>query len=157
MAFIVEDGTGLENANSFIDVAYLDSYCQERQIDISTLTTDDKQSLLIKATDFINTVYYGYFQGVTLNETQSLEFPRIIGDDTIYPLNLKKATAEMALKATDGVLLEDSNNVIKREKLDVIETEYDTNFSQQKKYTFVYNLLRPYMMGSQTSKKILRG
>lgn len=51
---IIEDGTGVDNANSYADVAYLDSYASDRGFNIPT-DDADKQVFLIRAFDYLCT------------------------------------------------------------------------------------------------------
>ena len=51
---VVEDGTGLSNADSFVSVAYADTYFSTRGVSAWASLTN-KEALLIKATDYITT------------------------------------------------------------------------------------------------------
>lgn len=106
MAFIPEDGTGIVGANSYADVAFADSYFADRDIAAwSELTTVAKQAALIAATDYIDAVWGPYFKGAQVSETQALQFPRDAFEG--LPENLKKATAEYALRASTAPLAPD--------------------------------------------------
>lgn len=106
MAFTPEDGTGLADANSYSDVATADSYFADRNNAAwAALTTGNKQAALIAATDYIDAVFGAFFRGVPVSETQALCFPR--DEFTGIPANLKKATAEYALRASAGPLAPD--------------------------------------------------
>ena len=104
MAFIVEDGTGVTNANSYASVAFADTYFTERTIAGWTGTDAQKQAALIKATDYIESFD---FKGVEAEEDQALSFPRDVF--TLIPLNLQKATVEYALISLSSEL--QSNDV----------------------------------------------
>ena len=59
MAFTVEDGTGLSDANSLASVAEFDAYCTERGIDVTGFAdTTAKEVALVKGADYLKTVYY---------------------------------------------------------------------------------------------------
>lgn len=138
MAFLVEDGTGLVVATSYIDVAYADSYHTDRQTTIWTSETDQakKESALIRATQYIDAKYGQFFNGNVLKVEQGLLWPRVDAQYTNgqvivgIPEVLKKATAELASRAiTSSDLMPDINvvthgpNVLEvTEKVDVIET-----------------------------------
>lgn len=49
---IIENGSGVDNANSYADVTYLDSYASDRGFSIPT-TEDDKEVFLIRAFDYL--------------------------------------------------------------------------------------------------------
>ena len=72
---VVEDGTGIQNANSYVTIEYADSYFQARNSSgWSSLTTAIKESALIQVTDFIDNIFQWY--GKKEFENQSLRFPR---------------------------------------------------------------------------------
>lgn len=105
MAFIVEDGTGLSNANSLCDVVFANAYFTDRAVTAWTGTDVIKQANLIKATDFIVTRFDPFFKGERLQATQALSFPRL-GTDEVPEL-VKKACCEYALRALTSALLPD--------------------------------------------------
>jgi hypothetical protein len=115
MAFTVEDGTGLVNANAYISVSYADTYFNDRLATAWTASTLAKQSAIVKATDYIETVFGPRMVGrVAFPETpQALSFPRLrvfnkSGIELLgIPENLKKATAEYALRALTLSLMPD--------------------------------------------------
>lgn len=147
MAFVPEDGSGLPNSNSYIDVAYADAYFADRLITAwSSLTNPAKQAALIAATDYIDFRWGGYFKGCRETENQALEFPRTpwVG----IPTNLKKATAEYALRASSAPLAPDpvqdpSGYQVSRrmEKVGPIEERTDFAFLGP---GAVRQLLKPY-------------
>ena len=152
---VVEDGTGLSNADSFVSVAYADTYFSTRGVSAWASLTN-KEALLIKATDYIEAVYSESWKGVTLNDTQSLSFPRIIDDATIYPDRLKKAVCELALKANSGDLLVDVEQRTIEEKVDVITVKYAEYSDQKTQYSMVYGLISPYLLSTGANKKAMR-
>ena len=152
---IVEDGTGLDNADSFVSVAYADTYFSDRNITAWTTLTN-KEALLIQATDYIEAVYSQAWKGTTLNDTQSLSFPRIINDETVYPDRLKKAVCELALKADSGSLLEDTEQRTIEESVGSITVKYAEYANQKTQYSFVYNLVSPYLLSSGASARLIR-
>ena len=152
---VVEDGTGLSNADSFVSVAYADTYFTTRGVSAWASLTN-KEALLIKATDYIEAVYSEAWKGVTLNDTQSLSFPRIIDDATVYPDRLLKAVCELALKANDGDLLVDVEQRTVEEKVDVITVKYAEYSDQKTQYSFVYGLISPYLLSTGANKKAMR-
>jgi hypothetical protein len=98
MAFTVEDGNGLPEANAYIDVAFADSYFTDRgNTDWAAASSDQKQVAIVKATDYIDKVNSNRFLGYPAFRTnppneatdQALEFPRtmsvpFIGDPSYY-------------------------------------------------------------------------
>ena len=119
MSFTAEDGTGLVAANAYIDVAYADTYHADRGhtawagVTVS-VTTQQKQEALIRATDHIDRVWGTFFRGYKARDAQGLQWPRTgAHSPNRYPLlnvpsALQKATAEYAIRALQyGVLTPD--------------------------------------------------
>ena len=107
MANVVEDGTGLSNANAYINVAFADAYFTERNIVAWVGTTAEKEAFIVRGTDYIELVFGYQFVGAKFLTTQALQHPRIADDGTSLgvPLNLKKACAEYALIAKNSPLI----------------------------------------------------
>lgn len=114
---IVEDGTGLPTANTYVDVAYADAYFLLRGVSAWALASSAQREVaLVKATDYIETVFGPRFLSTKANaETddptidQALSFPRVDAEDNILPLptNLLKAECEYAFRALTNALLPD--------------------------------------------------
>lgn len=141
---IVEDGTGLIDSNSYVTTDEADTYFTDRgNTTWGSLT--NKEALLIQATDYIEAVYSESFKGVKLTDEQALSFPRIINYETVTtPLRVKNAVCELALKANDGELLEDSTQSITEKTVDVLTIKYSEYSPQGTRYNFVQSLLSPY-------------
>ncbi len=147
MALVVEDGTGLTNADSYIDVAFADEYFVKRGItEWAGLT--NREQLIIRAMDYIENNYT--YQGTKLLSTQSLQFPRLINGETVYPIALKNAVCELALKANSGDLLQDTGKTTIREKVGTLEVEYDPNQDDLTSYNYVNKLLAPYLVSTSS-------
>jgi len=134
VAFVVEDGTGLPNANAYCSVAFADAYMADRgRTDWAAATNDARQIAIIKATDFIDHNYK--FVGVRETSTQALEWPRTCVYDELgepvetIPKEILEATAEYArialtLEITAFPTSELTGTVLaKREKVGPIEEE----------------------------------
>ena len=108
MAFIVEDGSGVEDATAYVAVAFVDEYHTDRGNVGWAGANDVKQQAIVKATDYIDKRFGKRFRGLRKSRQQALEWPRInafdddgfllIGSDDI-PRALQKACAEYALRA----------------------------------------------------------
>ena len=147
---ILESGEGLPNSESYIDLDYLIAYATKRGIDSSSMT----ESNIIKAQDYFETSYK--FKGTKLKDTQALEFPRLINGEVIYPVRVKSAVCELALKSVN-VLLEDTSQQVIKEKVGELEVQYSENSSQEVNYRYVYNLVMPYLENSSSySSSIIR-
>mgnify|MGYP001558583663 CR=1 FL=1 len=139
MAFTIEDGTGLEDSNSYATVEEFENYHDERGNDYSTIDIDVIEQLLIKATDYIERKWGPAFLGYPEFDDQALSFPRLgiydkRGNEvTGVPTKLKQATAEYALKASVSPLfLEPTPNeyglTVSRYKVIVGPLEEDTSY-----------------------------
>jgi hypothetical protein len=116
-AFVVEDGNGLSNSNSYESVAEFDDYCATRGMETSLFNEQDKQRALIKAAEYIDLVPGKNFLGRRLLQTQAMKFPRECLPDpefcgsfiTGVPQNLKNAQSEYAYRelTTPGTLMPD--------------------------------------------------
>lgn len=105
-SFVVEDGTGLPNANSYASVDFADSHFQSRgKGEWLLLTLEQKQAALIQATDYIDLRWGAWFKGERVACDQALEFPRTAFSD--MPTTLLRATAEYAIRASNGSLAPD--------------------------------------------------
>lgn len=103
MDLVVEDGTGLDNAVSYVSVAFADDYFAMRGNQTwATLDAEKKAQYLVLASDYISMRFK--YKGSILNKTQALEFPR---KDIGLPIKVQQATCEYALRAVDGVLAPD--------------------------------------------------
>lgn len=106
MAFTVEDGTGIDGANSYSSTANSDTYHTDRNnTSWLQLTTPAKQAALIKATDYIDQRFT--FIGTKESESQGLAWPRFnaLDKDGYYrssevPEEVLKAVSEYALLAS---------------------------------------------------------
>lgn len=114
MAFVVEDGTGLESANSYASVEFADSYFSETGRTAQWGNdTPSKQIAAILATQYMDLIFGEFLIGYRAIKTpmQSLQFPRIEAYDsegievTGVPLLWKKACCEYALIARTTPLI----------------------------------------------------
>lgn len=147
MALVLEDGTGLTNSESYVDVDYVDAYFLKRGItEWASLT--NREQLIIRAMDYIENNYT--YQGAKLISTQALQFPRLINGETVYPIAIKNALCELALKANIGDLLQDTGKTTIREKVGTLEVEYDSNQDDLTSYNYVNKLLAPYLVSTSS-------
>ena len=134
MSFIVEDGSGVAGANSYLSVAGADVYWEERDgADWAAATVPAKEAALIAASQYLDASYC--WKGRKGSATQGLAWPRsgavdgegiaISGDS--LPGALTAATAELVPEALEAPLLPSRarGGALKREmvKVDVIEEE----------------------------------
>lgn len=112
MAITVEDGTGKDDANALVDVAFFSSYHTERGRAIPAASGDIEQAIIL-ATDYFEQRWRDRLKGRREFEAQALSFPRVgLRDRDGYkvegvPIRLKQAISEYALRAVDTTLLPD--------------------------------------------------
>lgn len=156
MALIVEDGTVVAGAESYITVANATTYFSNRGIATWAALASDtvREQALRKATDYMVQAFKGRWKGLIVEEAQALDWPRtgvfVDGyelDSDSVPEQVQRACAELALKASAADLLADQEQLIVREKIGPIETEYDKYSPQAKRYPVIDKMLGPYLSG----------
>lgn len=141
MAFIVEDGTGISNANSYAAVADARAYALDRGTDMTAKTDAQVKAWLIMATDYLEQFVY---VGQPVSKTQSLQWPRkcalIENDGSAFPSDelppaLLKAAYQLVLEQFNGIVLMPSKDwnvsggrFITEEKVDVLLTKYSDSY-----------------------------
>lgn len=113
MAFVVEDGTGLETANAYVTAAEFVAFFGDRGDVVADEDEELIQAAIIRATDYIDKRFGPVFKGEKEDDENGLEWPRlnasyksgdVISSDVI-PNLLKKATFEYAKIALSMALL----------------------------------------------------
>lgn len=119
MSLIVEDGTGLADAQSYVSAVDADAYFLARANSVwAAATPEAKEAALVRATQALDGDHFvrgGYWPGWRATEAQALDWPRTHAWDVDrYPLvdcvprGVKNATCEAALVelSSAGILLE---------------------------------------------------
>lgn len=158
MALIVEDGTGLPLADSYISVVDADAYHAAMGNAAWTGTDAAKEVALRKAVQFIDSKYR--FQGICLKVNQALAFPRqdiVKRDGRVlrWPIKcVKDAQCELALRALTGTLFVDQEDrPVKQETVGPLTVVYgDSQNGGQVDFTVVNNLLKPVTCGMGTRR-----
>lgn len=169
MALIVEDGSIVQGAESYVSVDNADIYLNARGMgNWSILTVDQKEQALRRATDFMLGRYRGQWKGSKVKYEQDLDWPRVgvTPDDaqtpfslqvgygygymyvipyTSVPKEVKNACCELALRAASGPLLEDIQQRVIQETVGPITTKYDPNSPQYVQYAQVDAILKPLL------------
>ncbi len=160
--FIVEDGTGLSDANSLMSVADADQITEnyDNPSAWSSATTAEKENALRQATRYLN---YNYiWDGAKTVSDQALQWPRVqtydedflLIENNVIPQRVLEACAYLALQEVNGdTLIDDQQNEAQVKKTkDVIgpiteEREYVHGESPDKTYTVVDLLVAPFVIG----------
>jgi hypothetical protein len=163
MSLVTEDGSVVAGAESYITVAYSLTYHANRgNTTWSTITTAQQEQALRRATDYMVQMYRNRWIGYRFNNTQKLDWPRLYVPypdyiavygmlpayipDNVVPEEVKNACCELALKAAAGELLSDADQVVIREKIGPIETEYDKYSPQHKRYMAIDAMVAVYFV-----------
>ena len=135
MAIIVEDGTIVTNANSYVDVAYVDTFCEGLGLSAwEEADDDDKETAILRAMAYIEGMT---FKGYKTEDDQSLKWPRdeavdedgyAIDDDAI-PAVLQSAVSRAAYEevVSPGILQSNltRDDFVTSERVDVISITYE--------------------------------
>jgi len=166
--FIVEDGTGVANANSYCTPEYANRYFASRgNTTWAALTSNAKKVLLIKGASKIEQDYMDRFKGCRTFSEQSLSFPRydVVIDSRLQasdavPARIMDATCELAWRASSEELtpdLQPVGNVIAESVVSgLVDIQYsDKNIPRTVIYQAVDNLLRPFLKNSSVFNPVI--
>lgn len=165
MALIVENGTGLSDAESYASVSDADDYFAKRGNTAWTaLTLAEKEHSLRKAAlNYMLPVFYGRWKGQRMSATQRMDFPRIGVIKDTHPVlsdeipdELKWANAELAVRASQGELISDEERTVLSEKVGSLQVTYSEHGSKKKQYPGVVALLRPLLGHSGKDIRLVR-
>ena len=138
--FVVEDGSIVAGANSYVTLADAQQYVDNTSANAiwDALLQAPKEKSLRMATQFIDQEYHGQWKGLRVDEDQTLDWPRsgVVdrdGYDFDYesiPQKLQDAVCEAAVDyAVNGTLMPDVGTPggTKRVKAGPVEKEYFTS------------------------------
>jgi hypothetical protein len=160
VALIVEDGTGLADAEAYVSVAFADAYhLSMGSTAWAALGTTAKEQALRRGTQYLDSNYR--FNGLKKTTTQRLEWPRETGSiygagyGSLYPQNyypwpvrcVQEACCELALRSSAATLLPDESQAVKMEKIGPITVEYADGSGVAPRYPMIDYLLRNVTSG----------
>jgi hypothetical protein len=128
VAIVVEDGTVVANANSYLSVADVPLFTLERGVTLSA-TDSVVEVQLVKAKDYINSREH-HFVGARKSAAQTLAWPRIVGGtDLLVPQKIREAQGFLVMASAGlidilPVATEQPAFPIKSEKVGPLETAY---------------------------------
>lgn len=140
MSFVVEDGSGVANANSYVSAADAVTYFTDRgKTALAATATATLQVALVLATDYIDSKFS--FNGTRVLAAQTLSWPRSGAADTeegytvptnVIPSVLKRAVIELAGKILEGAILledQDRGGMVSSLKVGPISLSYEPGAS----------------------------
>lgn len=174
MALIVEDGSVVAGAESYISVADASTYHAAQGNTAWAAIANDtlREGYLRKATGYMVQAYRMRWAGYRFTSTQSLDWPRSyvpIPDavsgygsfeamvaPNIVPTEVKNACAELALKAASAELFADLSQGVVSKQVGPIKIEYDRYSPRSIKYSAIDAMLRPYFRSGSASSPLIR-
>ncbi len=168
MSLIKEDGTGVAGANTYASDADLTTYATARGITVPA-TSAEREALLLKAMDYIESLDYKFLGNRVTGIAQSLLWPRdnvyFYGDifsKTAIPAELVKAQIVLAIAAQTidffPIVTADQRNV-KRKTVGPITIEYSSTAAQQNTSPYIpqaHAYLR-FLFGNNGQPLVVRG
>jgi len=166
---IVEDGTGLPNADSYVSIEFADTYFSARGVTAwASLTQTKKEQALIRATDFIDSIYQ--WHGKKATNEQALRFPRVNLTDYEgmlvigIPACLKQAVCDASMLSVNGTELfqtKNENGDVVSETITTLSFTYSKNDKSEKTtQTTLYDSINTKLRGlfvESSSNKVVSG
>lgn len=154
MTLIVEDGTGVAGAESYISVADADTYFTLRgNTAWAALAVPAKEAALRAGCDYLEARYA--WRGGRATTTQALSWPRVCVvvdgapvDPASVPLAVARANAELAVRASTAPLLSDESAQVTRETVGPLTVEYQPGGRQNPRFAAVEAMLGAYVLGA---------
>lgn len=167
MALIVEDGTGLSNAESYCSIEFATTHLASRGKGDLWDAVDDQEAALRAATDYMVQSYRSRWKGTRRSSSQALDWPRynvvlsdVEGDPYLdsdfVPQEVKQACAELALRASTTDLLADVSRQTSSESVGEVSVSYFQGQSSQTQYEAIERSLRPYLRAGKGNIQIAR-
>jgi H2-forming N5,N10-methylenetetrahydromethanopterin dehydrogenase-like enzyme len=163
MSLIIEDGTGIPDADAYISIPYVSQYFRGERLEAwETLTVDKQEDAIISATRYVDTAYEWLGTQKTLE--QGLQWPRdgvTVGKFEIIgvPKAVKQATAECIAFVMDNVSFysEDASAKVTSEQVDTIKITYadpiEVGANVATKFEVLNNILRGLYRLDDTASK----
>ena len=170
MALVVEDGTGLANAEAYAAVAdFVDYYTKRGETTLAAKTVAEIEVALRKGADALDNFYRGRWKGVQTTTTQALSWPRegvvddheaLEHDDDYVPPQIAKASIILAGKSFSADLQPDAerSGTIKREMKQVGPLQKEIEYTEGQDISNIYNSVDTLVRGLITtgSRTLLR-
>lgn len=144
VSLIVEDGSGIADAESYASAASADSYFSRRgNVAWGGLTTAAKEAALRLATDYMGATYGRLWRSCRRTDEQALDWPRVGWAGV--PMPVMRACCELAFRASGGPLIIDEGPQVASEEVGPIAVAYAEAARQNVRYAHVWALLGPFL------------
>jgi hypothetical protein len=158
---IVENGSQVANANSFVTRDDVAAYCLNRGYSFSITDTDKADQAIIRAGDWLKNTNRVTYRGSLISATQTMPWPRQDASfyrgptiaNNVVPQCVKDAQCELAYRTLAGTNLQPDlarGGATKREKLDVLEVEYFDGAPPETVIQSVLGMLSPVTLTEGT-------
>ena len=171
MTLIVEDGSVVASAESYVAVAQFKTYCDNRGISYAATTDAQIEQNARKAFDYMLQRYRGVWKGYRKDATQVGDWPRsfvylepgsypyLVSEDSI-PFEVRNAQCELMVRVVSADLMPDSGQLEQSVTVGPISVTYNPNaISPDPVYGVVDGYLKPYLIGGGAvvaTRKVLR-
>jgi hypothetical protein len=171
MALIVEDGSIVDGAESYVTVSEADTYLAARGVAAwAALSPEQKEINLRLATDYLQANYAQRWKGYLVDDLQPLDWPRqmveVANAGVVVPIyygldeipeDLKRAQILLGSYAMVGDLLTPTlTRAVVSETVGDLSVTYDNATPQVKRYPMVAALLGKFLRGSSNMVRIER-
>lgn len=169
MSLIVEDGTGLPTAESYISVVDASAYHTAMgNAAWAALASDTlREQLLRKATIYLKGKYRSRWTGVRYSSSQALDWPRSLSPiqdsplkayyaTNLVPQDVKNACASLALRAATAPLVADQTRTKSSVTVGSISTTFQEGSSQDVRYVEIDQMLSPYLRSGTGLVRMVR-
>jgi hypothetical protein len=155
---IVEDGSIVPGANSFVDRDTVKAYADARRLTFDIVDTDAADAAVLEAGDYLKNEMRYVYRGARISYAQTMPYPRQGASEyrgpaipsNVVPWRLCDAQCALAVraKAAPGQLQIDLDHggKIKSEKVDVLETTYADGAGIETLIMEVQGLLNPLLL-----------
>lgn len=162
---VVEDGTGLADANSYASENTADTYFDDRADTDWSSSSNDAEAALIRATQALDILYRSKYPGTRVNgRSQGLEWPRQDATDingytiaeTEVPIEVIEATCELAKREriTPGSAMPDLERAVKSVKAGSVSVDFAANAREDTLYQIVDGIMSNLVGGGPGSFRL---
>ena len=177
MTLIVEDGSVVASAESYVTVAQFKTYCDNRGISYAATTDTQIEQNARKGFDYMLQRYWGMWKGYRKDASQMGDWPRsfvylepvvkglpgsypyLVPEDSI-PFEVRNAQCELMVRVVSADLMPDSGQLEQSVTVGPISVTYNPNaISPDPVYGVVDGYLKPYLIGggaAVATRKVLR-
>ena len=174
MSLIVEDGSVVTGAESYVTVAAFKAYCDARGISYSAFSDTQLEQQARKSFDYLLQRYRGQWKGYRKDALQVGDWPRsfvylepfvhgavgsypyLVDEDTI-PTEVKSAQCELMIRQGEvDSLLADTDQKELSITVGPISVTYDKSSSQNTEFVAVDSMLKPYLNTTNDKARVTR-